>query len=69
MSLPRALAILVATAYMTACAGGLPSTQQASPQFANATQHPNSGSTTLLWNPPAVKLVANGRRADKQALL
>ncbi len=60
MTSPRALAILVAIAYMTGCAGGLPSTEQPSSQYANATQRPNSGSTTLLWNPPDVKLVANG---------
>ena len=60
MTLPRVLAILVAIPYMTGCAGGLPSTQQPSSQYANATQRPNSGSTTLLWNPPDVKLVANG---------
>ena len=61
MMLSRALVILVAFAYMTGCTGGLPGTQQTSLQSANATQHPNSGSTTLLWNPPAVTLVANGR--------
>ncbi|MGA8533823.1 MAG: hypothetical protein WB615_06925 [Candidatus Tumulicola sp.] len=60
MTLPRALAILVAIACMTGCAGGLPSTQQASSLNGNVVQRPNNGSTTLLWNPPDVKLVANG---------
>jgi hypothetical protein len=45
---------------MSGCAGGLPNTQQPSSQYPNAKPHPNSGSTTLLWNPPAVTLVANG---------
>jgi hypothetical protein len=45
---------------MSGCAGGVPNTQQPSSQYANGTQRPNSGSVTLLWNPPAVTLVANG---------
>ncbi len=60
MTLSRPLAIVVAIAYMTGCSGDLPSTQQPPSQYANATQRPNTGSTTLLWNPPDVKLVANG---------
>lgn len=60
MTLPRAIAILVALAYTTGCAGGLPNTQQPTSPNAATVQHPNSGSLTMLWNPPAVTLVANG---------